>query len=135
MYEMKVIFRYSGNCLFIWLQIETGSDNVEEVATTLNERTANNKFGPGDLKKTTLDLFPKLNEQLITQTRGMTKRQKRNKVKKFAKVCIDLNINILKNYFAFDVNLIILVTLLFSPNNNTNTWKSSLWKWPLVSFR
>lgn len=85
------------------------------MATTLNERTANNKFGPGDLKKTTLDLFPKLNEQLITQTRGMTKRQKRNKVKKFAKVCIDLN------YFAFDVNLIILVTLLFSPNNNANT--------------
>lgn len=111
--------------MLICLQIEAGSDNVEDVATTLHERTANKKFGPGDLKKTTLDLFPKLNEQLITQTRGMTKRQKRNKVKKFAKVCIDMNINILKIYFAFDVNLIIFITLLLSTNidtiNDTNT--------------
>lgn len=88
------------NCVSPWLDnfedlIEAGSDNVEEVATTLNERTANNKFGPGDLKKTTLDLFPKLNEQLITQTRGMTKQQKRNKVKKFAKSILKTGSNLL----------------------------------------
>lgn len=88
------------NCVSPWLDnfedlMEASSDNVEEVATTLHERTANTKFGPGDLKKTTLDLFPKLNEQLITQTRGMTKRQKRNKVKKFAKSILKTGSNLL----------------------------------------
>lgn len=60
--------------------------NVEDVATTLHERTISTKFSPGDLKKTALDVFPKLNKRLKAQIKDLPKPQRRKKVDMYAKV-------------------------------------------------
>lgn len=72
------------NSLFTWLQVNSSSSNIEDVANKLKEQTGTENLGAGDLKKVS-DIITKMGRGFKIPG-SVDKKEKREKLEKFSKV-------------------------------------------------
>lgn len=72
------------NVLSTWLQVNSSSSSIQDVADKLKEQTGDLKLGAGDLKKMS-DIITKMGRGFKIPG-SVDKKEKREKLEKFSKV-------------------------------------------------